>query len=177
MQPDNNSTIPELEEFYDTTSVKSERGGMAWLLACASLVATLAVIGGIFLGGRWLYRNIAINNTKTDKVAVVATPTIDNTSTSNDSTAPIAVNTTVPVKTEIKPNTSTPVAVATPAPKSNIAVTAPTPTPLVQATQAAVSTSGLPKTGPSTTMTIALFAGVALSASLLHGKLSYRKNY
>lgn len=44
----------EIQEYYE--SERKERGGMAWLLALATLAATVLLALGLFFGGRFVYR-------------------------------------------------------------------------------------------------------------------------
>lgn len=55
---ENKKTIEELENYY---SNKTQRTGMAWAMAFLSLLITVAVLGGLFFGGRWLYRSLTDN--------------------------------------------------------------------------------------------------------------------
>ncbi len=65
------STLPaEMQEYI--SAEKKERVGLAWLLAFATLVATLVLSVGVFYGGKWVYKatfkpndspNVAIKNT------------------------------------------------------------------------------------------------------------------
>jgi len=48
------TTIAELEEYY--ANQNNNRNGKAWFMALLSLIITLAVLAGLFFGGRWLYR-------------------------------------------------------------------------------------------------------------------------
>ncbi len=50
---ENKKTIEELESYYAN---KTQRTGMAWAMAFLSLLITVAVLAGLFFGGRWLYR-------------------------------------------------------------------------------------------------------------------------
>lgn len=47
----------EIQEYYQAE--RRERAGVAWLVALATLLITLAVVLGLFYGGRWVYRKIA----------------------------------------------------------------------------------------------------------------------
>jgi hypothetical protein len=48
------TTIAELEDYY--ANQKKNSSGRAWFMALLSLFITLAVLAGLFFGGRWLYR-------------------------------------------------------------------------------------------------------------------------
>lgn len=47
----------EIQEYYDAE--ESDRTGVAWLLAFATLVVTILLAAGIFFAGRWTYHKIA----------------------------------------------------------------------------------------------------------------------
>ncbi len=61
----NKTTIAELEEYYANQENRKTRTGKAWLMAFVSLFITLAVIALLFFGGRWLYRTLTDNDSKT----------------------------------------------------------------------------------------------------------------
>lgn len=59
----NTTAVPaEIQEYYNAE--QRERVGLAWLIAIISLVISLAVIFGIFFGGRYIYRKY-IHKSKT----------------------------------------------------------------------------------------------------------------
>ncbi|MEO8863344.1 MAG: hypothetical protein ABI354_03415 [Candidatus Saccharimonadales bacterium] len=51
---------PELTQYYKDE--KRERVGVAWLLAIVTMLITLAIIVGLFVGGRWIYRKARSGN-------------------------------------------------------------------------------------------------------------------
>lgn len=55
------SVPPEVKQYY--ASEHRERVGLAWLIAFLSLIVTVAVVAGLFFGGRWAYRKIVKNDT------------------------------------------------------------------------------------------------------------------
>lgn len=64
----NTDSVPqEVKDYYEAE--RRERSGMAWLLALATLVVTLVLAGGIFLGGRWAYRKVVDRNDGNTQVA------------------------------------------------------------------------------------------------------------
>ena len=67
------SVVPaEIQEYYNAE--QRERVGLAWIIAVISLLVSLAVIFGIFFGGRYVYRNY-IHKSKTTTSKPVKTPT------------------------------------------------------------------------------------------------------
>jgi cytoskeletal protein RodZ len=75
--------IPELQEYYATQ--KQQSPVVAWLMAIASLIVTVAILIGFFYGGRWLYRKIT-NNDETKPTTTSQTDTNKPTSTQNGAT-------------------------------------------------------------------------------------------
>lgn len=66
----NKKTVAELEDYYTTR----QSNGMAWFMAFLSLVVTIAVIAGLFFGGRWLYRTFIDDGTENDTTTSEQTP-------------------------------------------------------------------------------------------------------
>ncbi len=62
------SILPEVDKYYDGT--RRDRTGLAWLLAFVSIAIVTLVIIGAFLGGRWIYRELAGKN---DDVSITTT--------------------------------------------------------------------------------------------------------
>ncbi len=59
-KPSNAKLPPEVKKYYD--SERRERVGLAWLIAFATLMLTILIMVGLFMGGRWTYRKIAGTN-------------------------------------------------------------------------------------------------------------------
>ncbi len=59
----------EVQEYYQAE--RRERMGLAWLVAFLTLMVTIAVVLGLFVGGRWVYRKVANDDkgTKTTQPA------------------------------------------------------------------------------------------------------------
>lgn len=57
----NKAVPPEVKQYY--ASEHRERVGLAWLIAFLSLIVTVAVVAGLFFGGRWAYRKVANKDT------------------------------------------------------------------------------------------------------------------
>lgn len=68
----NKQTIEELENYY---SNKEQKTGMAWVMAFLSLLLTATVLGGLFFGGRAIYR--ALSDDGTNETAVTDTTSTD----------------------------------------------------------------------------------------------------
>lgn len=87
---DTNTVPAEIQEYYNAE--QRERVGLAWIIAIVSLVVSLAVIFGIFFGGRYIYRTYIhkpkstskpLNDTN-KKDSPAATSTDDSNKTSGD---------------------------------------------------------------------------------------------
>lgn len=135
---------PELQEYYKTE--RRERLGIAWLLALATLFATVALVLGLFFGGRWLIRQIGGE----DKKPAATQTTQEQTPFNLNETSPVA---TTEQNTQQTPPTPT-----------------PSPTPAVTTPQNA----DLPHTGPADTLAafvISTAIGVGLYQLHLRRKL------
>lgn len=74
------SVLPELDKYYD--GERRDRTGLAWLLALISVIVIALIIIGVFLSGRWLYRELTSDDSGNDQVAVEETvPSFDGGST------------------------------------------------------------------------------------------------
>ena len=65
-----NSVIPQEIQDYSQTEHR-EKMGIATLVGFISLLLTLIVLFGMFVGGRWMYRKIAGTDTKSNSTTVV----------------------------------------------------------------------------------------------------------
>lgn len=153
------STVPaEVEEYYQAE--RRERVGVAWLLAFATLVTTLLLAVGLFFGGRALYRQFTKDDKPkpvavtpaTPKPSAVTGPDLQpaQPSSPQQSTNPQTGNSQAQTPAVGTPDTETP---ASKAP--------------------ATSSTPLPKTGP--TETLSVFVSVSVVATLGHYGYSRRK--
>jgi len=78
-------TITELEEYY---SGKKNRPIMAWIMAIISLLITVAVVSGLFFGGRWVYQKIAHRNDTKQTTTQTTSTASSNSSNTNSATTP-----------------------------------------------------------------------------------------
>ncbi|HSX53043.1 MAG TPA: hypothetical protein VLF90_01590 [Patescibacteria group bacterium] len=175
---DTNKVPKEVQDYYQAE--RREHLGMAWLLAFVSLIVTMAVVVGLFFGGRWAYRKLAKKQAQPS-----TSQTATSTSKSQPKTSPKPANQNpAPTKTTPPATTTQPSQTATPAtPKPNqtttptpVTTTSPTPqtsTPATQPAKPATSNSSqnLSNTGPGNT--VAVFVGVSAVATIAHA--SYRK--
>lgn len=67
------TVLPEVDQYYE--GERRDRAGLAWLLALVSVAIVALVIIGAFLGGRWLYRQVADKDSGSE---VATTDTTDN---------------------------------------------------------------------------------------------------
>ena len=65
-----NSVIPQEIQDYSQTEHR-EKMGIATLVGFISLLLTLIVLFGMFVGGRWMYRKIAGTDSKLNSTTVV----------------------------------------------------------------------------------------------------------
>jgi hypothetical protein len=61
----------EIQEYYQAE--RRERAGIAWVVGLATLLITLAVVLGLFYGGRWLYRTV-VDGDRTPPTTQTETP-------------------------------------------------------------------------------------------------------
>lgn len=54
------SVLPEVDKYYE--GERRDRAGLAWLLALVSVIIVALIIIGIFLAGRWAYRQLTNND-------------------------------------------------------------------------------------------------------------------
>ncbi len=65
---DTNTVPAEIQEYYNAE--QRERVGLAWIIAIISLIVSLAVIFGIFFGGRYIYRTYIHKNKTNSSTSV-----------------------------------------------------------------------------------------------------------
>lgn len=158
------TAIPELQEYY--ASKNKENAGRAWLLAFGSLLLTSAVIVGLFLGGRWLYRTVTKEDTPTTQVATTpneevkkpegttspAEPSEDVTVNDGSASSNLLNGTNQATKPQqgVSPNQTQ-----------------------QQNTQAQAATTNIPSTGP--TQTVALFVVVTVAGTFIYRRYLLNK--
>jgi cytoskeletal protein RodZ len=145
------TTIAELEEYYASQN-SSRRTAKAWFMALLSLLITIAVIVGLFMGGRWLYRTLTDSGSDT-----TTTQTDSETSTGTDVALPSF-------------DGSLPARPSTPPAEGNDVASGSTPEPngVVSDQAASTSTSSRNTAGASTSRTLPnTGAGEAIAVVLL----------
>lgn len=66
------AAVPEeIQDYY--AAERRGRTGIAWLLALATLLTTLALAAALFFGGRWVYRKV--HHSATSPITQTASPT------------------------------------------------------------------------------------------------------
>lgn len=156
------TTIPELQDYYATK--KKDNTGLAWLLAFASLLVTVAILVALFMGGRWLYRTITGDDKKEQVTTTEQKPTTE-TATTTPSTGTTTPATGSSVTGGSSDSTTTALINGTPPPKPQGVSPSQTPE---QNSSAVAATTNIPNTGASETF--ALFA-----VTVVLGSLYYRK--
>lgn len=132
-----NGVPPEVKEYYETG--KRERKSIAWLLAAATLIATIVVVFGAFLGGRWVYRKIANSGKEVS-------------TTQNEQSEEQDSDEITDLPSQPSPNPS-----PNPTPSPSQTNPSQTQTPAPSAGQSA----NLPQSGPAETMAVFAIATVA----------------
>lgn len=161
---DKSNLPPEVEKYYQ--SEHRERVGLAWLIAFMTLILTVAIVIGLFFGGRWTYRKIAGN---TNKPATPAQP-VKPTSVSTSKPAPVPGPSGKPVSTsqsQAPPTNSSAPSTTTSTSSRRTNTPAHTTASHVTATTSTNKTAGkLSDTGPGDTLV--LFIAVSLVGALGH---------
>lgn len=166
----NSTQIPELQDYYATQ--KNENTALAWLLAFGSLLVTIAIFIGLFLGGRWVYRQF----TKDDKKP---TATVQVTESANQEDTPSPIVQVQPTETVTVPPVPTSVGESVPAPTvATKPATTPaqgvSPSQTPQTNTTAVSATNIPDTGAATPLVV--FVAVLLLSAYAHRSYILRKN-
>jgi len=138
---------PEVQEYYQAE--RRERMGLAWLVAFLTLVVTIAVVLGLFVGGRWVYRKVAND----DKGANTGQTASDQGKPKSGVASQPVQGTTAPPSSQSQPTTPTP---GQPAPSTS-----------------QPSGKKLTNTGPGDTITI--FIGATIIGTLGHKLYTRRK--
>jgi len=87
-----NSVIPQEIQDYSQTEHR-EKMGIATLVGFISLLLTLIVLFGMFVGGRWMYRKIAGTDSKSNSTTVVEKSTDETKASSKQDSQKDASNT------------------------------------------------------------------------------------
>ena len=164
--PAENSNLPEeVQEYYEAE--RREHIGVAWLLAFVTLVVTVVVIIGLFVGGRWAYRKYAHKNTShTSTIAISPKPQVqsNNNSAATTNTATPSGSTT----SQTPASTTT-----TTQPKTSSPATTTSTSSAANSTAQSSASQNLTNTGPGDTL--AVFIGVSALATAGHLLYSRRK--
>ncbi len=151
---DNQSIPTEIQEYYQAES--RERRGVAWLLALVTLVVTVALVLGLFAGGRWAYRKLANQDQPKPDTAQEATDESGGTTNTPDDSEDSLPPVTAPAPT--------------PAPRPT--APAPSPTPAPRPTTPTTGRTNVPATGPADTLGI--FLAVSIIGTFAHARFAKR---
>jgi cytoskeletal protein RodZ len=172
------AVLPEVDKYYE--GERRDRAGLAWLLALVSVAIVALVIVGVFLAGRWAYRQVADNGDGDVSISDTAdnnTPSFDGESNrgsegenSEDETdqteeAPASENGETAEQENGQPAAETPTSDSD---NSNDSDSTPETTPATGDNEA------LPNTGPADTA--AIFAVVSTAAGLTHYAVSRKRS-
>ncbi len=169
----------EIQEYYQAE--RRERVGVAWLVALVTLLITVAVVLGLFFGGRWLYNKLANRDRQTATTGQNETATSQenqpangddkkqegnssNPTQPNPSPAPPSSNPPSPA-----PQPSSPAPAPNPSPSPGSAPSsAPnpaTPNPTTPPPTSSTTTS-TPNSGPGDV--VAIFAATTILGTIAH---------
>lgn len=155
------------ESAQESAAADSERTGVAWLLAVATLAVTVVLALGLFFGGRLAYRTVFDNDTADEQVAE------ENISGDNVEELPSAEEEAGQENVASNEQADSPGVVSEdvtdPSDESEQAGQSEQPSSTPQSGGSEVageSTSELPETGPGDTL--AVFLATVLIASTLH---------
>lgn len=169
---------PEVQQYYK--SERREQTGIAWLLAIATLLITIAIILGLFFGGRWVYRKIKNRNTTTTTQTQSNTTDDANkntSSSSNESSKSSGSNgsATAGSGSSTQNNASTANGSAGSSASSSAAKGSSTSSGTSSNGSASTSTGVVPPTAARTSIpntgpgdTVAVFIGVTIAGYLIH---------
>lgn len=168
----NKKSIEELENYY---SGNQQRTGMAWMMAFLSLILTVSVLGGLFLGGRWAYRTfIDDQNSDVEISDANGTKSTSESSseTSDDTESDTAQTTNEGVVSENAARTETPSTRASAPSTEPESTSSSTPTPRQTSPSATAGaqitrTGSLPNTGSAMWGVIAVATLLTFSTSYL----------
>ncbi len=73
---------PEVADYYKAE--RRERTWVSWLLGLATLLATILLVLGLFLGGRWIYRELTNKNDETQTTNQAASTSAPTSAPSSD---------------------------------------------------------------------------------------------
>jgi len=166
-EPVDSKPVPkEVQKYYQ--SEHRDRVGLAWLIAFLSLIITVVIIVGLFVGGRWVYHKVRGTNT--------ASTTQPQTQSGSNPTA------------ETQPNsqpqsTSSPSQHATSSTSTNVPNSSTAPGSTTQSSQPASSTTTQTTTGSTSTQVtntgpgnvVAIFVSVSIVGALAHNAYLKRK--
>ncbi len=157
------SVLPEVDQYYE--GERRDRAGLAWLLALVSVALVALILVGVFLAGRWAWRQVADNN---DGEEVGVTDTADMPSFDGGNSEQTGENEQPKTETPSSPNTGNEQgSTNTPATGDNAPATTP-------ATGDNAPASDLPSTGPAET--VAVFTIVSTLAGTVHYAVTRRRD-
>jgi cytoskeletal protein RodZ len=150
----------EVEEYYQ--SERRDRVGVAWLLAALTLVVTVIIVLGLFLGGRWVYRKVA---NKDDNNTTQTTQTNQQAEQSPATTPQESSNSSSTNQPGNSNSSTNPSSNSSTTEDSNTQGTVNAPTqsnnPSSVSTQPTQTSSNLANTGPGETIAVFVLVSVA----------------
>ena len=132
----NNSVLPEVDEYYQAE--RRDNGLLAWLLALISVAIVVAILVGLYFGGRWIVDTLKSDDTNTTSENIVGQ--------GND------------VTVDGKPNESNTVDSSTDSNQGRVDAPVATTTPPVTTPQ--TTEGNLPNTGPASVASIFIVVSI-----------------
>src|SRR5687768_699929 len=102
----NDSAVPaDIQNYYQTE--RTQRSGVAWLLALGTLLVTVGLVLGLFFGGRFIYRTIT-DNDKPAEISQTESNDGEVAAPGSDSAVTTTPNTPAPESLPSTSNSTTP---------------------------------------------------------------------
>lgn len=159
----------EIQEYYQAE--RRERVGVAWVVALLTLLVTVAVVLGLFFGGRWVYRKVANRDSGGQTTTTQTEAPSPQPSPGAQSPDGKDGNGDQPASPPPAPTTPQPSSPDTAAPNP---APAPTSPPLATNPGATPQGGPVPSAGPGDV--VAVFAGTSALAALAH-RLYWKRRY
>lgn len=136
----NNSVLPEVDEYYQAE--RRDNGLLAWLLALISVAIVVAILVGLYFGGRWIVDTLKSDDTNTTSENIVGQGS--------------------DITVDGKPNESSTVnnSTDTPTDSNQGRVDAPVATTTPPATTPLTAEGNLPNTGPASVASIFIVVSI-----------------
>lgn len=163
------SVLPEVDSYYE--GERRERAGLAWVLALISVIIVALIIIGVFLAGRWLYRQVTKDDTKEVATTDIEVPSFDGSTTEQDTNDAQSEEERKAAEERAKAEEE---ARRAEEEKAQGRVDAPVQTN-IPSTPSTGDNAPLPSTGPANL--VGIFAGVTTLAGSIHYVVEHRRKH